>query len=599
MTRLCGIIIMTILFGVACGGSGTTTSDVATDALSAGDLPDQDAGPVTTDLFSDASDTAEVLADVTSDTLPAPDSGAEVDAAPKDPCVEGDKGVLTPDDPKILTLTPPGDSVANLALCHLNDWDYFKITLAQPGWVHFKISYDLSDGNSARRFVIELPAESIVPSYKQVKEADANRALFSYFLKAGTHAVRIYAAAGHGRYALSFLPICTENSECTAPDTHCSTVFRTCKPDECNDTTTPCTGGNVCHNKECVQCSTGADCSAKTGVLICQPELLKCVACLTSQDCADDADTGSTKCDTTRFSCVCDDNADCKAGNVCFPGTAFNTCKKKECDSSTECEPNPLKKTCEKGRCVECSQSSDCINDAAKTGKLCTNVGACGCESDGDCKVGYCRFGVCQAVECTKNDDCDPGKVCKVDVGHCVECASDTDCQNNPKGSHCDPSKYICGCKTAEHCATSSDGKVCPNFGPGTDNVRFCSPCNVNGDCRKLNRWRFICLKNNSNIHQCSECVHNQNCADNSKALGPLCVNTRCTCKNDGDCNNQTPGDPSDDNPNGPACVKSVGFGICSCTQQGKADECGNGMTCQQEPDAYIWGADAKPLLCI
>jgi hypothetical protein len=111
--------------------------------------------------------------------------------------------------------------------------------------------------------------------------------------------------------------------------------------------------------------------------------------------------------------------------------------------------------------------------------------------TEGSCATGQCNTvsGVC--VECLRNEDCGPDRVCNTFTGLCaadtVGCVDDVDCD---VGNHCDTAKGACvGCVVDEHCG----------FGATCDPIR-------------------------------NACVTAQGCTSDDQCDGQVCEPTTATC---------------------------------------------------------------------
>ncbi|MBK6513889.1 MAG: DUF4215 domain-containing protein [Polyangiaceae bacterium] len=188
-------------------------------------------------------------------------------------------------------------------------------------------------------------------------------------------------------------------------------------------------------------------------------------------------------------------------GNPCAeqcPGTDTD-CRVRSCDENDVCgfTDLPMGTACDEdggfacdgaGACIECFDSTDCLDPAEP---LCV-LGACEpthCgnsafdpadgETDVDCG-GECA-GCANGLNCTTFADCQSA-FCDAGSGDCAPCADDTDCQT---GSYCDPNEECVpklpdgdACTAGNECESDScvDDVCCDSLCDGT-----CEACNVIG----------------------------------------------------------------------------------------------------------------------
>jgi hypothetical protein len=155
-----------------------------------------------------------------------------------------------------------------------------------------------------------------------------------------------------------------------------------------------------------------------------------------------------------------------------------------------------------------CSTVQPCAGDLVCADGSC--VERC---TEGSCTNGPCNTvsGVC--VECLRNDDCGPDRVCNSFTGLCgavaVGCVDDVDCDS---GSHCDASKGACvGCLSDDHCG----------FGATCDLIAHtcvvAQDCSTDDDCDGQ-----VC---NPDDHTCVECFQGVHCASGQcDSVAHLCV---------------------------------------------------------------------------
>ena len=175
--------------------------------------------------------------------------------------------------------------------------------------------------------------------------------------------------------------------------------------------------------------------------------------------------------------------AQCSRSNPCAQGqlcrdqacvdVAAPECKeRKDCAANEMCSPSG---TCE-------VQNTSCVFNSECDGGKCVD-GQCiaGCTKDAECgSYERCRIisgqtqGLCEAVECRRNADCDPGQVC-----------ADALCQTSCSATRPCASGFVCGasgvceadmkveCRTTAECGKD---KIC-------DGNACIDPCMCNQDC--------------------------------------------------------------------------------------------------------------------
>ena len=162
---------------------------------------------------------------------------------------------------------------------------------------------------------------------------------------------------------------------------------------------------------------------------------------------------------------------------------------------------------------------------APSTQGTCSTVQPCSGDlvcADGNCAErcteGSCASGTCNTVsglcvECLRNDDCGPDRVCNTFTGLCgaasVGCVDDVDCD---VGSHCDTLKGACvGCLSDEHCGF---GATCDQIAHACVAVQGCT---TDDDCDGQ-----VC---NPDDGTCVECFDGVHCASGQcDSVAHLCV---------------------------------------------------------------------------
>lgn len=172
----------------------------------------------------------------------------------------------------------------------------------------------------------------------------------------------------------------------------------------------------------------------------------------------------------------CSSDAQCASGETCRGATCVAE-SQEECVSRSDCSSGEV---CVDAKCVQ--EKISCVfNSECADGKCVNGECAAGCSVTDDCgPYEYCRkpegasAGLCEAMECRRTADCDPGNVC-VDA-QCVDsCSADADCGD---GFSCNSNRY-CERDDSVECLASAEcaaEEVC------VDNT--CKEaCGCNQDC--------------------------------------------------------------------------------------------------------------------
>jgi hypothetical protein len=169
-------------------------------------------------------------------------------------------------------------------------------------------------------------------------------------------------------------------------------------------------------------CSSDGDCVGAG--LLCNVSLGRCVACLSSVDCAADHDCLGGAC--VAFT-PCSNSLDCPQGDVCNPAS---------------------------GRCVDCVVDADCDEGQTCAGMLCRPS----CESDLDCTP--------------------LGLLCDKGNGYCVRCLTHVDC---PEAEHCNNGACLADvCRAGDTGCQAGGIAICTENGEGYGTT---SPCPAGQIC--------------------------------------------------------------------------------------------------------------------
>lgn len=311
--------------------------------------------------------------------------------------------------------------------------------------------------------------------------------------------------------------VCTTDADCDGATPHC------------NDAGDACVGCLVDDH-----CGEGERCEEGSCVL---PPL----ACEGDEDCAE-ADPDKPHCVTEgeRSFCVaCVTSEHCADGWECRAGTCFDTA----CGSDSDCAAVPgLPHCAPDGNCVECVETEHC-----ETGSLCVD-GRCEkpfvCDDDGDCagrpEGAACDRSTGSCVSCVVDSHCPVGSTCGAQRCSPIACEVVGDC---PLGTRCEGS----GCVPAGAC---SDHGSC-SFDP---RAPFCNPdgmcvsCLQDGDCGgELRCVAGACamVESCQTDQDCGgglSCTQGtcRSCRTDDQCPTGICLSGRCSdrpvCQADGDC---------------------------------------------------------------
>ncbi len=425
--------------------------------------------------------------------------------------------------------------------------------------------------------------------------------------------------ANDGCNAVCLLEIgepCTGNVVCAS--TFCDPTDDTCECDQDAD----CPAGNQCNTtlnpNQCVPAGCGnmvlgAGEGCDDGNLVngdgCSAQCLIEIG----EPCTGDDVCDSGVCDPTLDVCVCDQDSDCPAGQLCDTAQMPPACVDAICgngsietgegcdDQNTTagdgcsatcavepdwtcmgepsvCDPSPCSSDADCTFCNEqysiCVQACDqttcpsgffcdavsgicvplCTQDSECPGGHCdVATGNCAeCVVDGDCALGEtCKSGIC-GPGCSTAADCDGGAVCSGSPGICVECVVDADCGTDLLciDEHCLP-----GCNEEADC----NGVAC------NETIGVCVECTVDSDCPAGQEC-------DEAYQQCFQvgCGTDADCP-----MGQVCDPTthECVgCTEDADC------------PMGQVCDESTQ----TCVECTTDPECPNGEVCDESTQTCV-----------
>ncbi len=262
---------------------------------------------------------------------------------------------------------------------------------------------------------------------------------------------------------------CTLSNTCASG--FCDSTDNTCACDQsadcsgvliCNTVASP----NICVNPGCgnfvVESTEGCDDGNTTAGdgcdIACMIELGN--ACTTSTSCATGLCDGNV--------CVCDQDADCSAGEICNTNADPNVCvvagcgngvveANEGCDDGNTLPGDGCDVSCAKELGQTCTDNSECGSG------LCDNTAnQCVCNKNSDCPLGeQCNATIIPhaciipPIGCSADTDCSGGLVCDELSTNCVECTADSEC----KEGVCDEVSSTCvGCTSDAECR---DGTTC------------------------------------------------------------------------------------------------------------------------------------------
>jgi hypothetical protein len=386
---------------------------------------------------------------------------------------------------------------------------------------------------------------------------------------------------------------CHGQPDCTDSGLICNTHWCVaCEGESADAQCVSAYGSNyICHNGVCVEniCSTNSDCSDDKPICGNDGECRLCQQFT--------GECGVGKVCLANGRCVegdCERRQDCLAGQVCGDDHFCRDCT--DPDDDLLCQDQfSAAYLCISGQCkaADCHDHEDCWPDR----KLCDADNACvGCGSDFECEIAYsthedpqrlCILGRCEPCECRETTDCDQGQVCR--NCQCEDCANDSQCHDYGQNWICEPEgdghQCEAGYAPGARCLHPPDIVECPENredcgvagtdnrcgGCGTDDSkcrnaydqehlcvagvclpgvchttdvclgahkicveRFCVACQPGGDqdARSNCPEGYVCDN--------GECWEGQ-CVTSAHCESTLCINHRCACAGDGDCENLYP----------------------------------------------------------
>lgn len=190
-------------------------------------------------------------------------------------------------------------------------------------------------------------------------------------------------------------------------------------------------------------------------------------------------------CDVAVSYCVqCDDDGGCEAGQRCIAAWCETFC-----DTDEQC---PIDRYCDfpTGECFvpDCFEDSDCAGGERCSDLRCVSIDAPvdeTCRGDADCERGeICNRGVCEPLDgpdCTSSAQCRAGEVCV--SGECIaesspDCSSDAECRG---GERCD--NGFCVAIEVPDCVSAADcgqGETCRD---GECEAVSAAECSENAQC--------------------------------------------------------------------------------------------------------------------
>jgi ribosomal protein S11 len=270
-----------------------------------------------------------------------------------------------------------------------------------------------------------------------------------------------------------------------------------------------CTAGDTCSNSTCVpgvakKCDDGLACTQDS----CNPQTGNCVF--------DGAAFDGDPCDADGSVCSVGDA--CKSGS-CVKGTALkcddgNPCTQDACDAVLGCTQAANAASCDDGNA--CTAGDACSGGKCASGQIKACIDGDKCTTDGcNGATGQCTFAAIPGCsnQCTKNADCDDGKVC-----------TDDTCSNGI-------------CKNSANTAACSDGDIC-----------------TEGDACKDGACQFAKTKNCDDGNSCTDdsCDPKLGCASLANAktcdadsdactVGDACSNKVCIAGLPKNCDDYNP----------------------------------------------------------
>lgn len=217
-----------------------------------------------------------------------------------------------------------------------------------------------------------------------------------------------------------------------------------------------CPEGLVASGGACVEPGADAGSNARAcsdgcqgDAPICNPQTLRCVACLAASDCKD---ARRPLCQSPAHRCVeCLASSDCRDAARPLCDTTTNACV--ACRTSDDCQDASAPR-CDptSHACVGCESASDCT-DAAKPTCDATSHACRACAADADCA----------SLAATP--------VCDEPTGRCVACTPDTEAARCGANS-CDVALRVCTSTVRQSLGRCQPCRAGSECGPGTFCVR-------------------------------------------------------------------------------------------------------------------------------
>ena len=291
--------------------------------------------------------------------------------------------------------------------------------------------------------------------------------------------------------------VCVENQEVCDGDPDSPTCGQCACDTTCNDTCV--VDGQVCDEEPtsatCGQCVCDTTCSAEV--------------CIRGESC--DVDTNSMTCGQ----CVCGTGITCAvSGNCCTTGEV--------CINDRYCRaPCPDDKYCGVEAEICCGPGEVCGASRTCEAECPPNQQSCGADRDYCCDAGQaCIYDSClqQGVSCTDFLDCDFGQYCEPTLGHCLptDIGGGESCKFEPPPGIFDPAiewnwggVYLgCAVQGSFDCADGDCAILCDGDGDcaGGSCVEHRCTCSANSDCDESSGQRCAPAPNNICVQGSTSC---------------------------------------------------------------------------------------------
>ena len=418
---------------------------------------------------------------------------------------------------------------------------------------------------------------------------------------------------------------CVTNDNCMdVSDSRCDPVAHTCQPCQGDGDCSQISGFPRCVNKQCVECTSNADCTDYSNS---QCSSNTCIPCATSSDCTQITDYPYCIPSPSTNACSqCNASSECPylytSGN-CSIYSGHYICRhpSNNCTIASDCSgvTYPICDLTEQ-RCRRCINDTECSNSGEPYCYPLTGASTCRqCRDGSDCAYGsVCNSaGACVAFNCANASSCvsiDPTLPECDSNDKCIMCSNDTQCQGFYNRSYgCNTATGACF-DAATPCATDND---CPNsFLAKCSPSDMCEPCDSDTNCNHITGQQVCradlggyCLQCNMNLQcvnnyypvcgtngLCQGCTTNQDCSALFAPQKPLCSSFShgCVqCTSDSYCLNSSM--PYCRNTSDETCVECLSPQNCPDSTLAQCNSSGFCSPCTTSADCSYQASFNKP----